>query len=169
MKKLSYTRIAQLAVVLGIVLTSQLSMAKMTSLSDEELSEVTAQGGISISIDELNLDANIDTLYYGDKDGLGEGTGTTAGYLSLNNVELVGSVDFSDPLTVDVATEIDAAGNTEITKINMTMSDMTLDIERFTIDSITLGSAPGEGNSLGSFGILGLHAQMTGNVSITAH
>jgi hypothetical protein len=169
MKKLSYTRIAQLAVIFGIILASQLSMAKMTSLSDEELGEVTAQAGISLSIDHLNLDTHIDTLYYGDKDGLGEGTGTTAGYLSLNDVEIVGSVAFGNPLSVDVATEVDAAGNTEITKINMTMGDMTLDIERLTIDSITLGSAPGKGNSLGSFGILGLHAEMTGNVSITAH
>ena len=169
MKKLSFLNISQLVVFLGLIFASQVTMAKMTSLTDEELGEVTAQAGIAISVDHLNLDTNIDTLYYHDKDGLGEGTGTKGGYLSLNDVAIVGSVAFNTPMSVNVETSMDAAGNSEVTKVNMTMSDMTLDIERFTIDSITLGSEAGEGKSLGSIGILGLHAQMTGNVSISAY
>jgi hypothetical protein len=169
MKRLSFHKMAQLVVILGLIFASQTSMAKMTSLSDDELSEVTAQSGIAIAVDKLNLDATIDTLYYHDKDGLGEGSGTTGGYLSLNDISLVGSVSFDNPMKIDIETSADAAGNTEVTKINMTMSDMTLDIDRFVIDSITLGSAPGEGKSLGSLGIYGLHARMTGNVSISAY
>jgi hypothetical protein len=143
-------------------------MAKMTSLSDEELGEVTAQSGIAIAVDNLNLDTTIKTLYYHDKDGAGEGTGTTGGYISLNDITMIGSVSFDKPMTIDVQTELDASGNTEVTSVNMTLSDMTVDIEQLTIDSITLGSEAGKGASLGSLGIYGLHARMTGNVSISA-
>ena len=144
-------------------------MAKMTSLSDEELGNVTAQSGIALSVDNLNIDATVKTLYYHDKDGAGEGSGTTGGYISLNDIVLIGSVNFDKPMTIDVQTALDASGNTEVTSVNMTLSDMTIDIEEFSIDSITLGSEAGKGESLGSFGIYGLHAQLTGNISITAH
>jgi hypothetical protein len=167
MKKLSLRTLTQLIVVLGLIFVAQSAIAKMTSLSDEELGEVTAQSGIAIAVDNLNLDTTIKTLYYHDKDGLGEGT--TGGYISLNDIVLIGSVTFDKPMTIDVATAVDASNNTEVTSVNMTMSDMTVDIERFTIDSITLGSEAGKGASLGSIGILGLHARMTGNVSISAH
>jgi hypothetical protein len=167
MKKLSLRTLTQLIVVLGLIFVAQSAIAKMTSLSDEELGEVTAQAGIAIAVDNLNLDTTIKTLYYHDKDGLGEGT--TGGYISLNDIVLIGSVTFDKPMTIDVATSVDASNNTEVTSVNMTMSDMTVDIERFTIDSITLGSEAGKGASLGSFGIYGLHARMTGNVSISAH
>ena len=167
MKKLSLRTLTQLIVVLGLIFVAQSAIAKMTSLSDEELGEVTAQAGIAIAVDNLNLDTTIKTLYYHDKDGLGEGT--TGGYISLNDIVLIGSVTFDKPMTIDVATAVDASNNTEVTSVNMTMSDMTVDIERFTIDSITLGSEAGKGASLGSFGIYGLHARMTGNVSISAH
>jgi hypothetical protein len=166
MKKLSLRTLTLLIVVLGLIFAAQSAIA-MTSLSDEELSDVTAQAGIAIAVDDLNIDATIKTLYYHDKDGVGEGT--TGGYISLNDVVLVGSVSFDKPMTIDVQTEIDAAGNTEVTSVNMQLSDMTIDIDRFTIDSITLGSEAGKGASLGSFGIYGLHARMTGNVSISAH
>jgi hypothetical protein len=169
MKKLSFLRISQLVVFVGLIFASQISMAKMTSLTDEELGEVTAQAGIAINVDNLDLDTNIETLYYHDKDGLGEGTGTKGGYISLNDISIVGSVTFDKPMSVNVETAMDDAGNTEVTKVNMSMSDMTLDIDRFTVDSITLGSEAGEGKSLGSIGILGLHARMTGNVSISAY
>jgi hypothetical protein len=168
MKKLSLRTLTLLIVVLGLIFAAQSAIA-MTSLSDEELSDVTAQAGIAIAVDDLNIDATIKTLYYHDKDGAGEGSGTTGGYISLNDVVLVGSVSFDKPMTIDVQTEIDAAGNTEVTSVNMQLSDMTIDIDRFTIDSITLGSEAGKGASLGSFGIYGLHARMTGNVSISAH
>ena len=167
MKKLSLRTLTQLIVVLGLIFVAQSAIAKMTSLSDEELGEVTAQAGIAIAVDNLNLDTTIKTLYYHDKDGLGEGT--TGGYISLNDIVVIGSVTFDKPMTIDVATAVDASNNTEVTSVNMTMSDMTVDIERFTIDSITLGSEAGKGASLGSFGIYGLHARMTGNVSISAH
>ena len=167
MKKLSLRTLTQLIVVLGLIFVAQSAIAKMTSLSDEELGEVTAQAGIAIAVDNLNLDTTIKTLYYHDKDGLGEGT--TGGYISLNDIVVIGSVTFDKPMTIDVATAVDASNNTEVTSVNMTMSDMTVDIERFTIDSITLGSEAGKGASLGSFGILGLHARLTGNVSISAH
>ena len=167
MKKLSLRTLTQLIVVLGLIFVAQSAIAKMTSLSDEELGEITAQSGIAIAVDNLNLDTTIKTLYYHDKDGVGEGT--TGGYISLNDIVLIGSVTFDKPMTIDVATAVDASNNTEVTSVNMTMSDMTVDIERFTIDSITLGSEAGKGDSLGSFGIYGLHARMTGNVSISAH
>mgnify|MGYP003574248331 FL=1 len=169
MKKLSLRALTQLIVVLGLIIVAQSAMAKMTSLTDEELGEVTAQAGIAIAVEDLNMDATIKTLYYHDEDGLGEGSGTTGGYISLNDITLLASVSFDKPMTIDVQTELDASGNTEVTSMNMTLSDMTIDVEEFSIGSITLGSEAGKGESLGSFGIYGLHARLTGNISITAH
>jgi hypothetical protein len=169
MKKLSFLTIAQSAIILGLILVAQTSMAQMTSLNDEELGEVTAQAGISIAVEDLKLDTTIKTLYYQDKDGLGPGTGTTGGCLSLNDITLVGSVKFDKPMTIDVQTALDPTGKTQVTSLNMQLSDMTVDIDRLTIDSITLGPEPGTGSSLGSLGIYGLHARMTGNISISAN
>ena len=143
--------------------------AQIVPLSDETMGNVTAQAGIAISANDLGFNIKADTIYYGDKDGLGQGTGTTAGYLSLTGVDLDGSVNFGKPLTIDVATTKDPSGATQITSVNMTLSDMTLKIDKFYIDAIRLGSAPGQGPSLGSFGINNMVVKMTGNISITAN
>jgi hypothetical protein len=49
----------------------------------------------------------------------------------------------------------------------MTMTGMTLQVDRFSIDAIRLGSAPGAGNSLGSIYMSNMVASITGKVQVS--
>jgi hypothetical protein len=159
--------ILYLAVILTVALMyATAGMAQILPLTEEAMSNVTGQAGISISTDHLGFDIRADTIYY--KDGDGIGPGTTAGFLSLTGVALKGSVDFGTPMTMDVVTAKDKNGFTEIKSVLCKISDMTLKIDSFYIDAIRLGNAPGMGNSLGSFGIENMTLRMTGNITIAA-
>jgi hypothetical protein len=149
----------------GLLLPNS-SFAKLTALSDEELKEVTGQGGISIiAEDTIGFDMKIGTVYYGDDDG----TDGTPAYLSLNNIELLGSAKFDSPVMIDMSTELDPFSNQTLTGINIEFKKVNIDIDHFTIGSITVGNAPGEGKSFGSFGIYDYHAEISGKIRITTH
>ena len=141
--------------------------AKILPMGDEALARVTGQAGIAISVSQLGFDIKADTIYYQDADGIGPGTG--AGFLSLCGVQLKGSADFATPMTINVATDRDSNGATHVTGVVMKISDMTLKIDNFYIDAIRLGSAPGLGGSLGSFGINNMVVKLTGGISINAN
>jgi hypothetical protein len=140
------------------------SMAKMSSLTDDQLGDVVGQAGIAVDVNNLDINMTMDTLYWGDNDGLG-GT-TQGGFLSLCDVTLIGNIDFLEPMTMDSVTQQTQYG-TEVTSLNIHLSDMSIDIDEFTIDAIRLGPEPGMGPSLGSFGIYNMHADITGDVSIS--
>jgi len=148
------------------LLTSVQAMARIVPISDEAMGSITGQAGIVISTSNLGFDVKADTIY--SKDGDGIGPGTTAGFLSLTGVALKGSVDFATPMTMEVVTGKDLNGFTEIKSVLMKISDMTLKIDSFYIDAIRLGSAPGKGASLGSFGIENMVVKMTGGITIAA-
>ncbi|MBW2648703.1 MAG: hypothetical protein JRC53_02635 [Deltaproteobacteria bacterium] len=161
MKKLTF-----LILILTIVLmwTPGIGSATMLDMTNDQLSNVTGQGGICIEVGNLDFDTSIDTLYYGDSDGIAGNT--KGGYISLTEVALQGSVEFGSPLTMDIATVADSSGNQEVTGLNFTFSDMDLHIDSFTIDAIRLGPEPGVGPSLGSIGISGMDVHVEGNVCI---
>ena len=150
--------------IIGLLMLPQICMAKMSALTDDQLGEVVGQAGIAIDVNNLGIDMNIDTLYWGDEDGLGGAT--QGGYLSLCDMTLRGNIDFLTPMTIDIVTQQTDFG-TQVSSLDIHLSDMTIDIDEFTIDAIRLGSEPGTGPSLGSFGIYGLHADITGDVSIS--
>ena len=160
------TSIIIIACVLGVALIPGVGIAELSVMTDNELREVTGQGGISlVAEDKIGFDMNIGTAYYGDDDG----TDGTPGYLSVNDVSLKGSVTFDSPVSFGVTTEVDAYNNTQVTGININVEGMSIDIDHFTIGSITAGSAPGEGKSFGSFGIYDYHAKISGKIRITAN
>ena len=68
-----------LLLAIGLMIIPQLGTAEMASLSEDQLNGVVGQAGMSIQIDRLNWDLSIETLAYGDEDGMGPGTNTTAG------------------------------------------------------------------------------------------
>jgi hypothetical protein len=155
--------------VLGIALMPGVGFAELSPMTDDELREVTGQGGFSgISIvadDQIDFDMTIGTAYYGDDDG----TDGTPAYLSLNDVSLKGSATFDSPIDIGISTEQDPYSNTRLTGLNIAVNGVTVDIDHFTIGSITVGSAPGEGKSFGSFGMYDYHAKISGNIRITTH
>jgi hypothetical protein len=157
-----------LVMLAGNLLLAGDAVAQMEALSDADMNEITAQAGISLAFnDTLGIDLSMDTLYYGDEDGV-NGVGS-AGYISLTGINMQGSIAFHNPMTIDVATQAEANGMTRMTAVNLKMDGMTVKIDKLDIDAIRLGSAPGTGNSLGSIGIRNMVANMTGSISISAH
>jgi hypothetical protein len=122
---------------------------------------------MSFQIDKLNWNITIDTLSYGDTDGLGPGTNTTAGWLSLCGIAFKGAAQFTDPLKVDIVTTGNGTGQVGLSSLNLTMTGMTLKVDLFSIDAIRLGSLPGIGDSLGSIYMSNMVASITGKVQIS--
>ena len=153
-----------LLLAIGLMIIPQLGTAEMASLSEDQLNGVVGQAGMAFQIDRLNWNMTIETLAYGDEDGMGPGTNTTAGYFSLCGIEFVGAAQFTDPLKLDIST---TGNGTGVKSVNMTMTGMTLQVDRFSIDAIRLGSKPGTGESLGSIYMSNMVASITGNVRIS--
>jgi hypothetical protein len=125
------------AIALIACLILPLSVMAMTSISDNELSAVTGQAGVSISMD-VEAQLTINTLAWGDSDGINHGSNlieyavpgyTSAGFVGLDNLSMTihisgrtdGPYSISNggaytgwlaslPLTIDVGTN--STGNT---------------------------------------------------------
>jgi hypothetical protein len=156
-----------LLLAIGLMMIPQWGTAGMSPLSEEQLNGVVGQAGLSLQIDKLNWHTTIETLSYGDSDGLGPGTGTTAGYFSLCGIVFNGAVQFTNPLKVEIVTAGNSSGHVGLTSLNMTMTGMALQVDRLSIDAIRLGSTPAAGNSLGSIYMSNLSANITGNVQVS--
>ena len=164
MRKLN--KLAIIVCVLGIALIPGVGIAELSLMSDDEMREVTGQGGISlVAEDMIAFDMQIGTAYYGDDDG----TDGTPAYLSFNDVSLKGTATFDSPVSFGITTEVDPFSNKRVTGLNIEVDGVSVDIDHFTIRSITVGSAPGEGKSFGSFGMYDYHAKISGKIRITAN
>ena len=152
--------------VLGIALIPGVGIAELSLMTDDELREVTGQAGISlVAEDMIGFDMKIDTVSYCDDDG----TDGTPGYLSLNDISFKGSTTFDTPVKIDLSTEFDPFANCVNTGINLEVERVKVDIDHFSIGSIKVGSAPGQGKSFGSFQMSGFSADISGKVRITFH
>jgi len=72
------------AIVLFVFVALPMSVMAMTSISDSDLSTVTGQAGVSIGAD-ITMNVSFGTVAWGDSDGLGATSGTTAGWVGLRN------------------------------------------------------------------------------------
>lgn len=124
-----------------------LSAMAMAEVSDDSLSDVTGQSGVSINAN-LTMDLSITTVAWGDSDGLGADSGTTAGYVGLKNLNLTGvTVDSQDslgadfvPLTIDVATG--GAHGDGVTFVRFGLGTLRIGLPGQTVD-VALGSSVG--------------------------
>lgn len=167
MKKLSFLMMIVLGASMIMVSSPSKGYAILTAMTETGMREVTAQAGIAITAsDKIAMDMEIGSLTYGDTDG----TDGNPGYISMNNVSFSTVMNFKDPVSIAVTTKMDPfRNNVMVTGIDVTMSGVTIDMDRFDIGSITVGSAPGEGKSFGSLSIRDYHATISGNVRITTN
>jgi hypothetical protein len=142
------------------------SFADLVALSETQMKETTAQAGIAITAsDRIELDTEFKHLSYCDLDG----TDGNAAYLSANNVAIKGYTQFSSPVSIDITTWKDGFSDVSLTGIDMNFDGAEIHMDHLNIGSITVGNAPGEGNSFGSVSISDFHAKISGNVRITSH
>lgn len=154
-------------------------MAKMSALSDDQLSEVVGQAGFSIDAGTIiHFDSSSDNLFWRDNGGLG--LLTQSGILSLNDVTLRGSINIYEPITINTEPGFMPFGvgvpfgaglpqvGVGIPSTDIHIGGMSIDIDQFTIGAITIGPEPGVGPSLGSFGIYDMHVDIAGSIQISA-
>jgi len=166
MKKLSFLTMIVLGVSMVMVSLPSKGYAIMTAMTETGMREATAQAGIAITAaDQIAMDMEIGSITYGDSDG----TDGNPGYISMNDVSFSAVLGLKNPVSIAVTTKMDPYQNAMVTGIDVTMSGMTIDMDHFDIGSITVGSAPGQGNSFGSISIRDYHAVISGNVRITSH
>jgi len=141
--------------------------AAKTIMSDEEMGRVIGTSGISITFSHLSFNTQISNIYYGSSSGF-KGA-PNPGYVSLNNVSLVGNVAFDSPVTASVSTASPGSGALQVTNMQLNIPAATVTINQFSVGSVLLGSTPGTGKSLGSFGFTNLTARVTGNIVVQVH
>jgi hypothetical protein len=169
MKKIFFSLIASLC-LLGVLILPESGFAFMTTLSEAGMRSATAQAGIAFSaVDSVALRMEIDTIAYGDAGSEDE----SGAYLSLNNTFLQGSITTNESangsVRVEVSTEPNLFTGLVETGVNIAVRDVEINVDRFEIGSITVGTNPGEGPSFGRFVVEGFHAKISGDIRITTH
>jgi len=165
MKKMFFSLFTTIC-LLGILVIPESGFAFMTALSETGMRSTIAQAGMALSsVDEVALNMEIDTIAYGNT-GLNN---EESAFLSFNNVFLRGSITSNSPVSVAVTTERSPYTGIIDAGVNINLSDVEIDIDRFEIGSITVGANPGEGASFGRIIIKDYHAKISGDIRITTH
>jgi len=138
-------------------------------LTNEELSNVRAQTGVSLTTKGFSMEGQTRVLAWGDKDGSDAVGVRGKGWISMNNLSYKATADFGDSLNASVTTAEGPNGITEIKGMELTFNQADIFIEHFEAESITLGGAPGEGKSLGSLVIGDMGMKFSGSMKFAAH
>jgi len=150
-----------------LMLLPGIAAASLQPLNDLQLADMTGRSGFAIGFDQLGFDIAIETLYYGDDDGL---PGVSDGaYLSLCGISLLGFVEAAEPVTIGLETAPDPYGGSQVTSLLIDVRDVTIRVDHFTIDAIRVGPEPGTGPSFGSLGIYNMVTRLSGHLRIWAH
>lgn len=142
--------------------------AQLSVLSEAQMAGVTGGFGVNIPAGQtVGLTLAMDRLYYYDADGTGDSS--RGRYLSLCGIHLKGSITVGAAGTAtfaDFSSLFEGAG---AAGIDMAIDDATIRIDRFDIDAIRIGDAPGAGPSFGAIGMRNLLLQVSGRIQIYAH
>jgi len=151
---------------MGMMSAPSKGYAVLSALTETGMRGAVAQAGIALTAsDRITMNMEIGHVVYGDDDG----TNGTAGYLSMNNISCQAVAQFKEPVYINVTNEIDSYSDLMVTGINISFDGAVIDVDHFDIGSITVGSAPGEGNSFGSISVRDYHAEISGNIRLTTH
>ncbi len=135
-------------------------------LSVAETKEISAQAGISISLEEeIVFDTEIDTIAFGD----GDGKNGSSGYLSLNDFSVNGTIIPNKPIAINMSTRFDPDANIFVTGMDLSIQDVTINLNNLHIGSITVGNEPGAGKSFGSLTISNMSVHITGDIRIMSN
>jgi hypothetical protein len=148
-----------------LVMLPLMSFAK-TTISENEMSELTAQEGVTISFTGLSIsDVSLSVQSWGDSDGF-------AGYLSSGWVG-AGITISGDLIALSGEMTIDVGSSGTLTAVQIGLPSVNVGSTNFEVDQIiklatskTLGAGA---QTLGTSYMSGLTATVTGTLVITAH
>ena len=147
--------------MIGLLMLPQTGLAKMVPLSEDQLSEVIGQAGIAEEV--TTFDSHVDNM------------SAMNGILNFGDVTMKGSIDNRSTSNMNLANQLTTVGVPGLGLMGLGtlglgthLIDMTINIYRLSIGAIRVGNDT-TGPSLGSLDIIGMHADIKGTVSITAH
>jgi hypothetical protein len=157
-------KVLLLTVIALFVMMPFASFAK-TAISESELSELTAQEGVTISFANLAIsNVQLAVQSWGDSDGF-------TGYLSSGWVGASISMT-GDVIALSGSMTIDVGSSGAVTAVRIGLPNVTIGSTGFQVDQVvklantkTLSA----GQVLGTAYMSGLTATVTGAVTITAH
>ena len=161
---------ALILAVIAVLLMMPLSSFAKTTISDHELSDVTAQQGITLNLTNVTLNnVSFTSISWGDSDGYGSGGWANAGYAGLTSATISGDVAvMSGAMTLDVGT------NAGVTAMQIVLPTVTiggsagLDINA-TVTMASNAALTTNASTLGVLTINDLKGTMTGTITVSAH
>lgn len=120
--------------IAAILMLVPFTASALEMMPDTALEDVTAQAGVTISIDNIQMDFSMDYLSWGDADGIGASGGT--GYVNITGITMTNIV--IDKLAVG-ASGIGEISGTHIVggvsaAMDLDLTDGTSDLRNMTID-----------------------------------
>ena len=164
MKKLGFLTAAIWVIFLFIIPFN--SFAKMAVMSDNEMSQVTGQAGITIKPEDvLGINVDAELLSYTDTDGNENGLGP---FIALCDTTLRGSIS-AESIDYDFISQPTGDGQ-QIAGISLNVENVEVNIDHFQTD-IRLGNNNGSdlydnSNSLGIFGMYGFKTRISGKMRV---
>lgn len=169
--------------ILAVLMLVPFTAFGLESLSEDVMDNVTGQAGVSIAAD-ITVNLTMDTMAWGDSDGIDADTSDSAGWIGLKNFNMSNlRIRLDSSLAAQGVTgiaqiklfTIDVATGTKNGVANTTFVRLGLGSQHITMDSMTaavqLGGAHGLGQEMGDFAIIGFDMILDGNstVDIYAH
>jgi hypothetical protein len=159
MKKIS------ILVITALLVISPLALFAKTAISDNDLEDVTAETGVSITFNNVTVvgPIGLTAASWGDSDGFTNYS--SAGYAGMNGVSLTGNLT-----TLSNAAVIDVGTSGAITRVNIVMPTITLGTMNVDATMKLSGSKDlTGGNILGVVAMRGFSTQAIGAIQVFAH
>ena len=145
---------------MGIALFPQKGSAALTAMNEAQMRDTTGQYGIALSaFEKVGLDAEIGHVAFGDRD-------VYRAFLSLNDISMIGVITAAEPVSTTVTTGPNPFDDSINTGVDVKINDVSIAIDHYKINSITVGPEIAIGNSFGGFTISDYHARISGNLRI---
>jgi hypothetical protein len=85
-------KMKKMLAIAAIVMLVPFTAFGLEMMADTALEDVTGQAGVSISIDNVQMDMSIDYVAWGDDDGFNDAYGTNDGWVNINTIKMTGII-----------------------------------------------------------------------------
>ena len=154
--------------ILTLVVMATVSPAtgQMRALDDQAMADTYAGTTLAIQAPAVDLAMGFDSLAFSDPDGTGDGR---PGNLTLAGFSLTGAILMHAPLSMNMGGFISLINGNPQTGLDLTIEEMTIRIDRLSVDAIQVGYGPGMGQSFGSIALTNWVTRISGHIQIHSY